>query len=109
MKTRWFFEATKARGGKTQVTFPSRIGVPIHRVKYHAARLAEKQNKTLTNAEPRSFETPHLSFMGRHIITSRREHGERTAAHWSKTPTKPLAVTFSRRRCYGLTAIRGST
>jgi DNA polymerase len=68
-KVNYRFPATNERGGATQVTFPSRPGVPMNRVKRHAEKLAEKQRKTLTGDPPESFTTPHLSFMGRHIIT----------------------------------------
>jgi DNA polymerase len=68
-KVNYRFNAMNVRGTQTMVTFPARVGVPMNRVWNHARRLAEKQHKTLTGEPPESFTTPHLSFMGRHIIT----------------------------------------
>ena len=68
-KVNYRFPARNERDTATTVTFPARPGVPMNRVKRHAERLAEKQHKTLTGDPPESFTTPHLSFMGRHIIT----------------------------------------
>jgi DNA polymerase bacteriophage-type len=68
-KVNYRFPAWNDRGTATTVTFPARPGVPMNRVKRHAEQLAKRQNKTLTGDPPESFTTPHLSFMGRHIIT----------------------------------------
>ena len=41
----------------------------MSRVRRHAEQVAERQRKFLTGEQPESFLSPHLSFMGRHIIT----------------------------------------
>jgi DNA polymerase len=68
-KVNYRFPAINDRGTITMVTFPSKPGVPMNRVKRHAEQLAKRQGKILTGDAPESFTTPHLSFMGRHIIT----------------------------------------
>lgn len=72
------FAAKNERGTRCLVTFPAKMGVPMNRVLRHAAQMAEKQRKTLTGDPPESFTSPHLSFMGRHIIT---KEWKRLGAH----------------------------
>ena len=68
-KVNYRFAAKNERGTACLVTFQSKIGVPMNRVKRHAEQIAERQRKTLSGDQPESFLSPHLSFMGRHIIT----------------------------------------
>lgn len=70
-KITWRFNATNERGKPCIVSFPAKIGVALNRVKWHAEKLAEKQRKKLTSDEPENFRSPHLSFMGRNIITKK--------------------------------------
>ena len=63
------YTAKNERGTPCLVTFQSKIGVPMSRVKRHAEQLAERQRKTLNGEQPETFLSPHLSFMGRHIVT----------------------------------------
>jgi hypothetical protein len=51
-------------------------------VRWHAEKLAEKQNKRLLGDPPESFLSPHLSFMGRdtlHQEMEARRHARRLA------------------------------
>jgi DNA polymerase len=68
-KVNYRFAAKNERGTPCLVTFPSKMGVPMNRVVRHAEQMAERQRKKLTGEPPESFTSPHLSFMGRHIIT----------------------------------------
>ena len=68
-KVNYRFAAKNERGTACLVTFQSKIGVPMSRVRRHAEQVAERQRKFLTGEQPESFLSPHLSFMGRHIIT----------------------------------------
>jgi DNA polymerase len=68
-KVNWRFSAINKNGGRTVVMFPARRGVPMHRVRYHAEKLAAKQEKRLTGEAPENFLSPHLSFMGRDMYT----------------------------------------
>jgi DNA polymerase len=68
-KINYRFAAKNERGTPCLVTFPAKMGVPMNRVVRHAEQMAERQRKTLTGEPPESFTSPHLSFMGRHIIT----------------------------------------
>ena len=68
-KVNYRFAAKNERGTPCLVTFPARMGVPMNRVVRHAEEMAKRQRKTLTGEPPESFTSPHLSFMGRHIIT----------------------------------------
>jgi len=68
-KVNYRFFAKNERGTACLVTFPAKMGVPMNRVVRHAEQLAERQRKILTGEPPESFTSPHLSFMGRHIIT----------------------------------------
>lgn len=68
-KVNYRFNAKNERGTPCLVTFQSKIGVPMSRVRHHAEQLAMRQRKELTGEPPESFLSPHLSFMGRHIIT----------------------------------------
>lgn len=68
-KINYRFQAKNERDTRCLVTFPAKMGVPMNRVVRHAQELAEKQRKNLTGEPPESFTSPHLSFMGRHIIT----------------------------------------
>jgi DNA polymerase len=68
-KVMWKFNALNEHDKPTVVRFPSKLGVPIDRARYHAERIAEKQHKRLLPEAPESFLAPHLSFMGRNIIT----------------------------------------
>jgi len=63
------YMAKNERGTPCLVTFQSKIGVPMSRVKRHAEQIAERQRKTLNGEQPETFLSPHLSFMGRHIVT----------------------------------------
>jgi len=74
----WTFKAKNERGTPTVVRFPAKPGVAFNRVRYHAEKLAEKQRKTLTNDPPENFSQPHLSFMGRNIVTKK---WQRCGAH----------------------------
>ena len=68
-KINYRFYAKNERGTGCLVTFPAKMGVPMNRVLRHAEQLAERQRKKLTGEPPESYTSPHLSFMGRHIIT----------------------------------------
>jgi DNA polymerase len=68
-KINYRFAAKNERGTPCLVTFPAKMGVPMNRVVRHAEQMAERQRKTLTGEPAESFTSPHLSFMGRHIIT----------------------------------------
>jgi len=68
-RTTYRFNAINAHGNPCVVSFPAKNGVAMHKVRYHAEKLAEKQKKRLTPEPPESFQSPHLSFMGRNIIT----------------------------------------
>lgn len=68
-KLNYRFAAVNERGTATLVTFPARLGVPMNRVLRHAEALAKLQHKRLLNDQPETFLSPHLSFMGRHILT----------------------------------------
>ena len=68
-KINYRFAAKNERGTLCLVTFPAKMGVPMNRVVRHGQQMAERQRKTLTGEPPESFTSPHLSFMGRHIIT----------------------------------------
>jgi len=68
-KINYRFAAKNERGTRCLVTFHSKMGVPMGRALREAQRVAEIQRKTLTGEPPETFTTPHLSFMGRHIIT----------------------------------------
>ena len=68
-KINYRFFAKNERGTSCLVTFPAKMGVPMNRVMRHAEELAKRQRKTLTGEPPESYTSPHLSFMGRHIIT----------------------------------------
>jgi len=70
-KLTWRFHATNERGKKCFVSFPSHRDAPMFRARGHAEKMAEKQRKTLLPEAPESFLSPHLSFMGRHIITKK--------------------------------------
>jgi hypothetical protein len=74
----WTFKAKNERSTPTVVRFPAKPGVAFNRVRYHAEKLAEKQCKTLTNDPPENFSQPHLSFMGRNIVTKK---WQRCGAH----------------------------
>lgn len=65
------FAATNRHDKPCIVSFPARIGVPAHRARWHAEKLAEKQQKTLRPEPPETFTSPHLSFMGRDIFTKK--------------------------------------
>ena len=68
-KINYRFFAKNERGTNCLVTFPAKMGVPMNRVLRHAEQLAERQRKILSGEPPESFTSPHLSFMGRHIVT----------------------------------------
>jgi DNA polymerase len=68
-KVNYRFFAKNERGTSCLVTFPAKMGVPMNRVMYHAEEMAKRQRKVLTGEPPESFTSPHLSFMGRHILT----------------------------------------
>jgi len=68
-KVNYRFFARNERGTACLVTFPAKMGVPMNRVMRHAELLAKRQRKVLTGEPPESYTSPHLSFMGRHIIT----------------------------------------
>lgn len=68
-KVNYRFRAKNERDTDCVVMFPAKMGVPMNRVMRHAELMAERSRKTLTGDPPESFTTPHLSFMGRHIIT----------------------------------------
>jgi DNA polymerase len=70
-KVNWRFSAINKNGGRTVVMFPARRGVPMYHVRRHAQKLAEKQEKRLTNEPPENFLSPHLSFMGRDMYTKK--------------------------------------
>lgn len=93
-KVNYRFAATNARGTLTTVTFPAKVGVPMNRVKRHAEKLAEKQMKRLTGDAPESFTTPHLSFMGRHIITKQWQrlgtHGGTLVENYDQASSRDL-------------------
>ncbi len=72
-KIRWVFPAKNERGTSAPVTFPSRVGVPMNRVKRHAGLLAEMARKRLTGDPPESYTVPHLSFLG--LNTRTRQWG----------------------------------
>jgi hypothetical protein len=63
------FAALNERGGNTTVSFPAKKNVPMHKVRWHAEKQAEKQRKRLIGDAPESFISPHLSFMGRDTYT----------------------------------------
>lgn len=65
----WRFSAINERGKPCQVPVSSRLGISTQRARREAERLAEKARKTLTNEPPESFQSPHLSFMGRDTFT----------------------------------------
>lgn len=68
-KVNYRFPATNEQGKPTTVAFHARPGVPMNRVRRQAELNAAKQRKVLTGDPPETFTTPHLSFMGRHILT----------------------------------------
>lgn len=70
-KLTWRFHALNAHDKPCYVTFPSKLDVPTHRARWQAEKLAPKQNKRLTADPPENFPSPHLSFMGRHIVTKK--------------------------------------
>jgi len=70
-KITWRFHALNEKGKRCMVSFPSQIDAPLHRARWHAEKMAEKQHKRLLPEAPENFVSPHLSFMGRHIITKK--------------------------------------
>jgi len=65
----WRFNAINERSKPCKVNFQAKIGVSTASARYHAEKLADKQRKRLTQDPPENFLSPHLSFMGRNIIT----------------------------------------
>ena len=70
-KLTWRFHALNEHGKACFVSFPSKRDTPQFRARWHAEKMAEKQRKKLVTESPETFLSPHLSFMGRHIITRR--------------------------------------
>lgn len=65
LKRTYRYPAKNAKGTDCTVSFPAPLTAGMRAVHNHAVKLAGKQNKVLTGAPPDTFETPHLSFMGR--------------------------------------------
>jgi DNA polymerase len=94
MRVTYRFAALNARGRPTMVNFPAKKSVPQHRVRWHAEKLAEKQLKTLLPDPPESFVSPHLSFMGRNIITKQWQrcgtHGGSLVENYDQASSRDL-------------------
>jgi DNA polymerase len=93
-KVNWRFKALNANGKPTVVMFPSRQGVPLRKARYHAERLAGKQKKTLLNEAPKTFLSPHLSFMGRDTFTRKWKrcgtHGGTLVENYDQASSRDL-------------------
>ena len=76
------------------VAFPAKMGVPMSRVIDHAKKQAEKQRKILTGDAPESFLSPHLSFMGRNIVTKQWQrcgtHGGSLTENFDQASSRDL-------------------
>jgi len=76
------------------VAFPAKMGVPMSRVIDHAKRQAENQRKILTGDAPESFLSPHLSFMGRNIVTKQWQrcgtHGGSLTENFDQASSRDL-------------------
>jgi DNA polymerase bacteriophage-type len=94
MRVTYRFAALNARGRPTTVNFPAKKSVPQHRVRWHAEKMAEKQNKTLLPDAPESFLSPHLSFMGRDTYTKQWKrcgtHGGSLVENYDQASSRDL-------------------
>src|ERR1035437_964037 len=88
------FAAINEHGKPTMVMFPAKKNVPMHRVRYHAEKLAEKQHKKLLGDAPESFLSPHLSFMGRDTYTKQWKrcgtHGGSLVENYDQASSRDL-------------------
>jgi DNA polymerase len=94
MRVTYRFAALNARGRPTTVNFPAKKSVPQHRVRWHAEKMAEKQNKRLLPDPPESFISPHLSFMGRDTYTKQWKrcgtHGGSLVENYDQASSRDL-------------------
>jgi DNA polymerase len=94
MRVTYRFAAINERGSATTVSFPAKKNVPQHRVRWHAEKLAAKQNKTLIGDAPESFVSPHLSFMGRDTYTKQWKrcgtHGGSLVENYDQASSRDL-------------------
>jgi len=94
MRVTYRFAALNARGRPTTVNFPAKKSVPQNRVRWHAEKLAEKQNKRLLPDAPESFISPHLSFMGRDTYTKQWKrcgtHGGSLVENYDQASSRDL-------------------
>ncbi len=94
MRVTYRFAALNARGRPTTVNFPAKKSVPQHRVRWHAEKMAAKQNKTLLADAPESFISPHLSFMGRDTYTKQWKrcgtHGGSLVENYDQASSRDL-------------------
>jgi DNA polymerase len=94
MRVTYRFAATNARGRPTTVNFPAKKSAPQHRVRWHAEKLAAKQNKKLLSDPPESFISPHLSFMGRDTYTKQWKrcgtHGGSLVENYDQASSRDL-------------------
>jgi DNA polymerase len=94
MRVTYRFAALNARGRPTMVNFPAKKSVPQHRVRWHAEKMAAKQNKTLLPDAPESFISPHLSFMGRDTFTKQWKrcgtHGGSLVENYDQASSRDL-------------------
>jgi len=94
MRVTYRFAALNARGRPTTVNFPAKKSVAQHRVRWHAEKMAAKQNKTLLPDPPESFISPHLSFMGRDTYTKQWKrcgtHGGSLVENYDQASSRDL-------------------
>jgi|GEM_PF-2578291 len=94
MRVTYRFAALNARGRPTTVNFPAKKNVPQHRVRWHAEKMAAKQNKRLLPDAPESFISPHLSFMGRDTYTKQWKrcgtHGGSLVENYDQASSRDL-------------------
>jgi len=94
MRVTYRFAALNARGRPTTVNFPAKKSVPQHRVRWHAEKMAAKQNKRLLPDPPESFVSPHLSFMGRDTYTKQWKrcgtHGGSLVENYDQASSRDL-------------------
>jgi DNA polymerase len=88
------FAAINEHGKPTMVMFPAKKNVPMHRVRWHAEKLAAKQHKKLLGDAPESFLSPHLSFMGRDTYTKQWKrcgtHGGSLVENYDQASSRDL-------------------
>jgi DNA polymerase len=94
MRVTYRFAALNARGKPTTVSFPAKKNVAMHKVRWHAEKMAEKQHKTLLSDPPESYISPHLSFMGRDTFTKQWKrcgtHGGSLVENYDQASSRDL-------------------